>query len=476
MGYLDRLLAAASRKAEAPAPPGRLRVSGDGGGRWLAPDAGSAERQAALYANLAWIQIAVANVANVVATAPLSVARLAPGREPETQPGHAFELLLRRPNPAMSRYEFLEATCAWRAITGNCYWWLNRLTPTSPPDELWIIPSGQITPLPDGAGGVRGYRYDPGDGAMMMLPVEEVVHFRTFNPLSRYVGLSAVQALAIDGAADLAAQRYNAAFYDRDNAKPGGLLAFADNIDQPTWDRLQEDMRDQTGGTKNRRLMLLRNVGPGGVQWIATQMSRAEMGYLEQRTFTKEEVFALLAPGLASILAVNATEANSTAGKDTFLEMAVAPALTAIAEKITNDVLPAYGDGLTAAFADVSRADTAVELQQQQAAARVMTVNEVRAKFYGLPPLGDARGQQLAAGASAAPPASPAPTDPTPDALAMAGKALDRRRWRDKAIKAQAAGRAADVPFTPDWLSDDEAMTIRAALRRGDLAGAFGGE
>ena len=469
MTYLDHLLARATAKAAAQTPPpARLMVRGEAA-RWEPPDATQATRQANLYANLAWIQIAVSNVANVFAATPFNVAALS-GEGERQITAHPFELLLRRPNPAQSRFEFLEATYAWRRITGNCYWWLNRPSPEAPPEEIWIIPSGQVTPVPDGAGHVSGYLYDPGDGKPIPLEAWEVVHFKTFNPLNRYVGLSAVQALALDSMADIAAQRYNAAFYDRDNAKPDGLLLFADSIDPQRWQRLQEDMRDQAGGTKRRRIMMLQNVGPGGVQWITTQMSRAEMGYLEGRTFTKEEIFALLAPGLASILAVNATEANSTAGKDTFFSMAVYPAHVAIAEKIAGDVLPAYGEGLTGSFEDVRRSDTEVEIKAQGAAAQVMTVDEVRARYYQLDPLGDARGAMLVAAAQ-----SPAPAPPEPDAVAMAGKALDRRRWRDKAAKALAAGRSPDVPFAPEYLDEDEAMQIRAALRRGDLAGAFGG-
>ena len=38
------------------------------------------------------------------------------------------------------------------------------------------------------------------------------------------------------------------------------------------------------------------------------------MQFLEERNFTKEEIFGKLAPGLASVLAVNATEANALAG------------------------------------------------------------------------------------------------------------------------------------------------------------------
>lgn len=499
MTYLDTLLRrVATRKAQPPAapPPARLRAD-NAEDRYRVPDAQAAERQGNLYAALAWIQIAITTVADVVASTPFYVSQAQADGEEQRIPGHEFEALLRRPNPAQSRFEFLQATYAWRKLTGDCYWWLNRPSEEAPPVELWIIPSGQIVPVPDGQGHVSGYLYDPGQGEPITLPPTEVVHFRTFNPLSRYVGLSAVQALALDSHGDLAAQRYNVAYYDRDNAKPDGILAFADAIEDGAWRRLQEDAKDQAGGTKRKRMMMLRSVGAGGVQWIMTHVSRADQQYLEQRTFTKEEIYAALAPGLASILAVNATEANSAAGKDTFLSMAVFPACVAIGEKIASDVLPAYGDALTGAFEDVRRADTAMELQQRAAYERTHTVDEVRQRYDGDPPLGDERGQALASDRLApvnrevealraevarlrlpAPPADGEDDEEggEADPVLEAGKRLDRRRWRTKAAKAIAAGRSPDVPYTPDYLSDDEAMTIRAALRRGDLAGAFGGE
>jgi hypothetical protein len=196
------------------------------------------------------------------------------------------------------------------------------------------------------------------------------------------------------------------------------------------------------------------------------------MGYLEQRTFTKEQIYDMFAPGLSSILSVNATEANSTAGKDTFLSMCVYPQHIAVSEKIDADVLPAYGDNLDGEFEDVRRVDTAQELREQEAYERTHTIDEVRAKYYGdkpLPPGARTVGQVPAPAAPEQP--------PTEESIAAAGKALDRRRWRDKAAKALVANRPLDVPFDPEFLSDDEAMQIRAGLKRArtaeDVQGVF---
>jgi hypothetical protein len=220
--------------------------------------------------------------------------------------------------------------------------------------------------------------------------------------------------------------------------------------------------------------------GAGGVQWIATQLTQVEIQYLEQRRFTMEEIYARLAPGLASVLAINATEANSTAGKDTFLSMAVYPQTFSIGKKITQKLLPAYGDGLVGAFEDVRRVDTEIELKEQAEYSKTHTVDEIRKKYYQDTPLGDERGTLLPAeiGSGMTDARNPADKPPPPaplqlgappapaDALAQAQKRLDRERWERKAINHMAANRPLDLlTFDPDYLSDDEAMPIRAALK-----------
>jgi HK97 family phage portal protein len=484
MAFLDRIRARAYDRlpAQKAAPAGRLRASSVESERWNVPDPTQATRQATLYANLTWLQIAISKVAEAVASTPFQVSqRTSDGLQAIED--HLFEMLLQDPNPDQDQGEFFEATVSWRAVAGNCYWWLNRARETDPPEELWIIPADQIRPVPDGALSIRGYLYRPDHGTEIPLEPWEVLHLKTFNPLNRYVGLSAVQALAMDAAGDIASQEYNANFYGRDNAKASGILAFADYIEEGAWNRIREDWKEQHGGVKNNRVMRLRGVGAGGVEWIQTQLSQVEIQYLEQRRFTMEEIFARFAPGLASILAVNATEANSTAGKDTFLGMAVYPVNQAIGRKITQKLLPAYGAGLVGAFEDVRRVDTEIELKEQAEYSKTHTLDEVRAKYYQDKPIGDERGKLLPAEIGSGltdarkpedkpPPMLPPPVVPEDPAQAMAaaGKALDRRRWRDKAVKAIVAGRGADVPFDPDYLTDDEAMSVRGALKRASTA------
>ncbi len=92
------------------------------------------------------------------------------------------------------------------------------------------------------------------------------------------------------------------------------------------------------------------------------------------------------------MLSVNSTEANSKTGKITFMDMAVHPMNVLMAEKITNDILPIYGENLKGSFEDVRIPDTVLELKEQEVYATTHTVNETREKFYNDKPLTDERG------------------------------------------------------------------------------------
>lgn len=491
MSILDTILSRAAgreQKAAIASAPG-WAIAGAADEKARLPEYATVEKQVDLYQRLSWVQTAIGVRARIAAATPFEV-RTMSGEGSTAIENHPFELRLRNPNPLQSRFEFLEATFAWRAATGNAYWWLNRSDEGAEPSELWIVPSYQIRPIPDGKSYIAGYAYDAGDGKAMLLQNWEICHFKTWNPLSKYVGLSPLTALRFATFGDLAAQEYNARFYAEDNAKSAGILAFAEMVEEGKWQRLMAQLKEEYGGRKRRQMMPLRGVGAGGLQWIPTQMSRQDMEYLSQRQFTKEEIFAIFAPGLASTLAINANEANARVGNSNLRELAVYPDHVAVSEKITNDLLPTYGDNLIGEFEDVRQRDQVLELQQIQEAARYHTIDEIRQEFYNHDPLGDDRGGLLAAEvgkgmtdardpADKPPPPPPAafgqqqaqqPQPPAVESVEEAGKQLDRQRWQKKAIKALASGRSPDVPFTPDYLHEDEAMPIRAALKRAQSA------
>jgi len=378
------------------------------------------KNQLELMQKLSWVYNAVTIRAQTAAATTFNVKQRA-GADEKDIDNHPFELLLEHPNPMQSRFEFLEAVFGFRALAGNAYIWLNRTNANQPPAEMWLIPPQRIRPIPDKRLYLRGYMYDPGDGGRE-IPLEpwEICHLKRWHPTNRYVGLSPIEALANAAQGDIAMQKWNKNYFARDNAKMPGALAFKDSINNEDWKRLKEDISREHGGTE-RRTMMLRGVGDGGVSWISFGMSQKDMEFLNGRQFNKEEIYAAFAPGLASILAINATEANAMAGDKTFSKLTIYPDHVAVAERFTADILTAYGENLRGEFEDVRVTDRALEIQEQDTYAKTHTIDEIRKEYYGDKPRGDERGEKLIAEIS--PSTSPVgkedepPTGPIPPQL-----------------------------------------------------------
>lgn len=356
--------------------------------RYNVPDGAVFANQAELMQRLSWVNIAVGMIARSAAVQGLNIMRMN-GEDSEDIANHPFEQLLWHPNPLMSRFEFLEATFSWKSLTGNAYWWLNRSSEKQEPAEIWVIPSNKIAPVPDEKMYLKGYVYSPDGTQTIALEPWEVVHFKTFHPLNPWIGLSPIEALAMQAQADLQMQKWNLQLFGNNAARLPGILAFGANINETDWQRMKQDINDKAA---MRQIMMLRNVQAGGVNWITAGVSQKDMEFLASREATKEEIYSAFAPGLTSMLDPNATEANAKSGKATYTEYGLWPLLDATAQKITNDILPAYGDGLRAEFDDPRVTDKVLELSEQNEFSKVHTIDEIREKYYQSAPIAKVSG------------------------------------------------------------------------------------
>jgi HK97 family phage portal protein len=393
-----QMVAAAVKAAMLENAPNWLRQTADAE-RYSIPDPGVYGNQADLFRKLSWILQAVEITAHAAAVTRFDVKRVINDQEPKDIPNHPFEMLLRRPNPLDSRFEFLAWTVTMFKLTGNCYWWMNRPDEFTPPDELWGIPSSKITPVLNGNMIPAGYMYYPGNGSEIMLPPHEITHFKRTNPNSRFVGLSAIEAIAMVAQGDLGMQKYNTVLFEKNNGRLPSVMAFEQMIADPTWDKIKEDTRE---ASRNREMLMLRGVGQaGGLQWLQNSVSQREMEFLAGRQANKEEIYNTLAPGLFSMLSENATEANSRTGRAAFNELTLYPMHVMMGEKISNEILPTYGTEkarpLVGEFEDVRMADKQMELNEIVEYSKTHTIAEIREKWYGDDKLGDERDDLLPA-------------------------------------------------------------------------------
>jgi len=355
--------------------------------KWQMPDPSYYESQDTMYKKSSWVLSAAENTAKVAVPIPFNVKRKV-GEEERDIPNHPFEILLNSPNDLDSRYNFLTATIITRIVNGNAYWWLNKPDSYSPPDEIWYIPPNRIIPVPDKKLYLEGYHYYPGNGEEILFPPDQVVHFKRFNPFSRFIGMSAVEALAYTVFGDMEMASWNARLFRENNGRLPGIITFEQFPPDDVWDIMKSDI---TEAARRRNFLMLRGVGAGGIQWLQNSVSQREMEFLEGRQANRNEIWDVLAPGLVSYLSPNATEANSRTGESAFERLSVNPILEEIAQQISNEVLRLWAGKLIGHFENIIKIDQQMENEKQKLYQDSHAVGEIRKTFYGDSPFGDER-------------------------------------------------------------------------------------
>lgn len=437
------------------------------------PNLAETAAESRVYQQSPWVYIAVNRIAEAAALVPLRVLRVR-GEEHLEVKNHPLELLLDAPNPYLSRFELFEQTVAMLELTGDAYWFLAG-DAAGAPTEIWPLRPDRVSIVPDPARYVRGYLYEI-DGQRIPLEPVEVVHFKRWHPSNDYYGLSALEAARLAVASDRAMAEWNRNTFGLDNGVPAGIVNIKDFVSDTDYERIKREWRQSYGGPQ-RRTAFLRG---GGIEWQNIGLSHNELDFLKGRQAHRDEILNIFGIPVG-LVSENATEANATVAERLFIERTLWPKLARIAQKITQEVLPFWPGEHIAEFEDIRPTDTQARLEEIKTAYPVMSVNEIRARYYKLPPVewgglpvggqSPAASSQLpeksgqtastASGSKAAPSDSVLGTQHS--ALSPAQSFLDElARWERFTLKRW--GRAATRAFEVRALPDAVAFEVSAGL------------
>lgn len=342
------------------------------------PTAPAEPRDLDAYAGSSWVYVAVSRIAEAGALVPLNVYKRVGDAYVAVQ-NHPLELLLERPNPFLSGFELLEQTLGFLELTGSAYWYLAG--DGGAPTEIWPLRPDRIAIVPDPERHIAGYVYEAG-GVRVPLAPEEVVHFKRWHPTNDYAGLSPVSAARIAVEGDRLMAHWNRAAFGDEKGVPAGIVSIKEYVSDADFERIKREWR-ASYGSGQRRTAFLRGTG---VEWQSIGMTHTDLDFLAGRRAHRDEILSVFGIPIGLIDA-NATEANAIVAERQFIERTLYPKLVRIAQKITRDVLPFWGDGYVAEFDDIRPTDTSARLAEIEAARGILTPDELRARFYNLPPL-----------------------------------------------------------------------------------------
>lgn len=425
-----------------------------------AVDLFTGQNQAKLYQQSPWVYIAISRIAEAAALVPLQVQRLEGEKRVEVE-RHPLERLLDAPNPYMSRFELFEQTVGALELSGNAYWFLAGEGHGGPPTQIWPLRPDRVTIVPDAENYVKGYVYEV-DGLRIPLEPVEVVHFKRWHPSNDYYGLSALEAARLSILSDQAMARWNHNSFGQDNGVPAGIVKVEESVSDADFERIKREWRQSYGGPQ-RRTAFLRG---GGIAWQDIGLSHSELDFLRGREAHRNEILNIFGIPVG-LLSENATEANAKVAERTFIERTLYPKLVRLEQKISQSLLPFWPGDYIATFEDIRPTDVQARLSEIQVSYPVLSINEIRERYYQLPPVDwgevPAHAQNLTA---AEPPSAPssAPADDQDDPLSELG------RWERFTMKRW--GQGTSRPFQVKAIPTETALEISAGvLAAEDLSG-----
>lgn len=298
---------------------------------------------------------------------------------------HPLIELLQTANEQENGYEVKELTQTMLDLTGNGYWMLER-DKLGVPSKIFVLRSQWVIIQPDKKDFIKGYIYGC-DGNrfgqdQLVIPPDQVIHFKYPNPYDPWYGLGPVQAAAYAIESQELREKFVLATMGN-MARPDLIVKYLEGELDPR-DRalLEREWNSMFKGVKNAGKVKVTDfryeidkVGwnPSelkfneGEEWILRKICSAfpvPEGLIDSSTISKAPRAGM--EGTELFMAQNNTQ----------------PRCTRFEEKLNEKLCPLYDERLFVAFDNPVPKDRVTQLNEdnQRLANGVITINEVRVR------------------------------------------------------------------------------------------------
>jgi HK97 family phage portal protein len=252
---------------------------------------------------------------------------------------HPMLSVLRRPNRDLTSYELMYRTYAYMMLTGNCFWVLTRDDKTGDVNGIYVPKPHRIEPhTKDGRKGFNRQIQRNGGETTEWWPYEDIIHFKTFSPVSDVVGMSPIRPIVDTVLADLYAARWNKDFF-ANSARPDFFLMFKQHLDDATFKRMLQEWNIMYSGMGNTHRPAILE-GEADVKEMST--SRKDMEFVQGREFNRTEILSGLGvpPELVGASSEKVGAEELQALRKMFWQDTMMPKLAHTAEVIEHRLFP----------------------------------------------------------------------------------------------------------------------------------------
>lgn len=412
-----------------------------------------------------WVFSAILYIAGEVASNKIRVVE-DQGDSVTIVKNHPFIDLLKKPNLYMNRSFLWFYTVLWLKLNGNAYWF--KVPGVWGLSEIWPLPASDVIPRPSSDGKfLECYEYSA-LGRKYYIPPEYISHFFNIpNPFNIFIGMTELVAAMLPSETDRAMAAWAKSFFKDDNVMPSSIINVNPGsgpqrvrINPADIAEMKRDLRESYGALKRKTLITTAvGVSVENLGW-----NPQEMDFILGRKFTRKEIFEIfgIPEGMTQ---AEATEANSRAGMRIFKETVNARTLIPIAEEITSSIIQThYEPGLEASYGEIRPGTRELEMMELDRAKGGLLIDEVRSRYWQLPPLPNEEGQVLYGGNTSKPgvvPTSMEIEDRQRRQTELQGVENEVQAWKRKSLNAIKRKESPVVPFVTSLMTSEVAELIR---------------
>lgn len=304
---------------------------------------------------------------------------------------HPLLSLIRRPNAAQGRAEFLEALYGHLLLSGNAY--VEAAGGDDLPAELHVLRSDRVRVVPGGDGWPAAYEYSVGGRKHRFAAngaISPICHIRNFHPQDDHYGFSPLQAAAMAVDVHNSASRWSKSLLDN-AARPSGALVWngtdaLGSLSEEQFRRLSDEIAESFQGARNAgRPMVLE----GGLDWKPMGFSPSDMEFQATKESAAREIaLAFGVPPMLMGIKGDATYANYQEANRAFYRLTILPLATRVTADLSDWLSRYLGTPVTLApdLDQVPALAAEREAQWRRVAAADFLTDVEKRSLLGLPP------------------------------------------------------------------------------------------
>jgi HK97 family phage portal protein len=272
---------------------------------------------------------------------------------------HPLINLLARPNPLQAGIEYFQALYSFLLLSGNSYAIASEVSGS--PQELHILRPDRVEVVPSNTTIPKAYNYKLNGKIVATYEADpvtgksEVKHFKLWNPLDDYLGLSPLMAASIDVDQHNMIAKHNIALLTN-GARPSGAVVFRPKdttgnsmmLTDGQRKQIQDDLHQRMTGSNNAGRPLLLE---GDFDWKEMGMSPRDMDFLQQKHMAAKDI--ALCFGIPSQLIGipdSQTYANVQEARLALYEETIIPLAKRIESDLNEWLAPSFGDDISIAY------------------------------------------------------------------------------------------------------------------------------